>query len=238
MPLRIEELPNQGWICGAVLPGIEHGSKCSAIAHLLAPVVQYSALMDDQSTALSLAIGARVKRERQGRKWTLDQLASASGVSRRMLVNIEKGSSNAGVGTLLRISDALGVGLPQLVEPPGAPSLTITRSGTGATLWRGEHGGTGVLVASAKPPDVVELWDWSLGPGDRHSSEPHVAGARELIQVTQGSIAVEVAGTSVTLDTGDALAFAADQEHAYANRTSVGARFSLAVYEPPARSRT
>ena len=66
------------------------------------------------------AIGARVRQERQSRRWTLDQLAEAAGVSRRMLVNVEQGTANPSVGTLLRLSDALGIGLPALVEPPAA----------------------------------------------------------------------------------------------------------------------
>ena len=73
----------------------------------------------DPSTAnLALVIGARVKQERQARRWTLDQLAEAAGVSRRMVVNVEQGAANPSVGTLLRLSNALGVGLPALVEPP------------------------------------------------------------------------------------------------------------------------
>ncbi|GAA3269647.1 helix-turn-helix transcriptional regulator [Paenarthrobacter aurescens] len=74
--------------------------------------------MDESTTTLSLAIGARVKQERQSRGWTLDQLADAAGVSRRMIINVEQGAANPSVGTLLRISDALGVGLPSLVESP------------------------------------------------------------------------------------------------------------------------
>ena len=35
-----------------------------------------------------------------------------------MVVSVEQGAVNPSVGTLLRLSDALGVGLPALVEPP------------------------------------------------------------------------------------------------------------------------
>jgi hypothetical protein len=76
-----------------------------------------------------------------------------------MLVNVEQGAVNPSVGTLLRISDALGVGLP----------------------------------------DVVELWDWTLGPGDQHVSQAHARGTKELVQVRQGPITVEVAEQSVGL---------------------------------------
>ena len=76
--------------------------------------------MDEGTSALASAIGVRVRQERQARRWTLDRLAGAAGVSRRMVVNVEQGAANPSVGTLLRIGDALGVGLPSLVEPPRA----------------------------------------------------------------------------------------------------------------------
>jgi transcriptional regulator with XRE-family HTH domain len=188
--------------------------------------------MDESAATLALAIGARVRQQRQSRRWTLDQLAEAAGVSRRMVVNVEQGAANPSVGTLLRISDALGVGLPALVEPPRSKPVKVTRQGDGAVLWSSESGGRGVLVAGTEPPDVAELWDWTLGPGDRHGSEAHTPGTKELIQVQQGTIRVEVAGQPVTLEAGDAVAFPGDVAHSYANPRNEPARFSLAVFEP------
>jgi transcriptional regulator with XRE-family HTH domain len=194
--------------------------------------VHYTALMDESTSALAVAIGARVKRERQARHWTLDQLAEGAGVSRRMVINVEQGAANPSVGTLLRISDALGVGLPALVEPPRRKAVKVTRAGAGAVLWSGEFGGRGVLVAGTEPPDVVELWDWTLGPDDRHISEAHTAGTKELLQVHNGTVTVQVADESFTLDAGDALAFGGDVAHSYTNAGPQSARFSLAVFEP------
>ena len=194
--------------------------------------VQYDALMDESTAALALAIGVRVRQERQSRRWTLDQLAEAAGVSRRMLVNVEQGAANPSVGTLLRISDALGVGLPALVERPEPAPVKVTRHGDGAVLWTSQSGGRGVLVAGTGPPDVMELWDWTLGPGDHHASEAHTPGTRELLQVQQGTITVEVAGQPVTLEAGDAVAFSGDVAHSYANPGLQPGRFSLAVFEP------
>ena len=194
--------------------------------------MQYDALMDESTAALALAIGVRVRQERQSRRWTLDQLAEAAGVSRRMVVNVEQGAANPSVGTLLRISDALGVGLPALVERPQAKPVKVTRHGDGAVLWSSESGGRGVLVAGTAPPDVVELWDWTLGSGDRHVTQAHTPGTQELVQVQQGTITIEVAGQPVTLDAGDAVAFPGDVAHSYANPGTQPARFSLAVFEP------
>jgi transcriptional regulator with XRE-family HTH domain len=200
-------------------------------------VMHHSAPTEQSAAALALAIGARVKHERQSRGWTLDQLAEAAGVSRRMVINVEQGAANPSVGTLLRISDALGVGLPALVEPPQAHRVKVTRRGEGATLWCSESGGRGVLVAGTEPPDVVELWDWTLAPGDQHVSEAHTPGTRELLQVQEGTITVSVADQSSALDAGDAIAFPGDVEHSYANSGTEAARFSLAVFEPGVGSR-
>lgn len=188
--------------------------------------------MDDETAALASVIGARVRQERQDRRWTLDQLAAAAGVSRRAVVNVEQGAANPSVGTLLRISDALGIGLPALVAPPAPKPVTVTRVGAGAVLWRGEHGGRGVLVAGTEPPDVVELWDWTLSPGDRQASEAHTEGTKELVQVQAGTVSVEIDDQTISLAAGDAAAFPGDVPHAYANPGPEPARFSLAVFEP------
>lgn len=188
--------------------------------------------VDIEAAKLATAIGARVKQERQARGWTLDQLADAASVSRRMVVSVEQGAVNPSVGTLLRLSDALGVGLPALVEPPEPKAVKVTRSGDGAELWSGTAGGRGVLVAGTTPPNVVELWDWSLGPGDQHTSEAHAAGTKELVHVLDGAITVDVDGQKIELGIGDAVAFPGDVDHSYTNPHKKPARFALAVFEP------
>jgi quercetin dioxygenase-like cupin family protein len=89
-----------------------------------------------------------------------------------------------------------------------------------------------VLVAGTEPPDVVELWDWTLGADDVHVSEAHTPGTKELLQVQQGSITLGVGDQSVTVDVGDAVAFPGDVAHSYRNPGTQPARFSLAVFEP------
>lgn len=188
--------------------------------------------MDATAESLARAIGARIKHERKVRDWTLDRLAALAGVSRRMVVNVEQGTVNPSVGTLLRLSDALGVGLPALVESPASQPARVTRDGEGAVLWTGERGGRGVLVAGTEPPDVVELWDWILMPGEVHRSEPHAARTRELLHVLDGALVIEVNGERHELGRGDALTFFGDAEHSYANHHDKPARFALTVYEP------
>lgn len=133
---------------------------------------------DQTASVLARVIGGRIRHDRTQRGWTLDVLAERAGVSRRMLVNVEQGTVNSSVGTLLRLSDALGIGLPTLVESTPEAALNVTRAGQGAVLWTGDAGGWGVLLAGTMPPDVVEHWEWTLAPGDRHISEAHRGGPR------------------------------------------------------------
>jgi transcriptional regulator with XRE-family HTH domain len=188
--------------------------------------------MSAEPHPLAASIGARVRKERQGRQWTLDALAEAAGVSRRSLVSVEQGEANPSIATLLRISDALGVGLPALVEPPVRRAVTVVHRADRAVLWRGEAGGSAALVASTAPPDVVELWDWELAPGERHASEAHARGTKELLQVQDGAVTIEVGSETVALEAGDAISFPGDTAHAYVNAGSRAARFSLAVFDP------
>jgi transcriptional regulator with XRE-family HTH domain len=183
--------------------------------------------------SVARAIGGRVRQGRGSRGWTLDHLAERSGVSRRMLVSIEQGSANPSIATLLLISDALGIGLPALVDMEDRPGLRVTRAGTAPVLWRGKLGGRAVLVAGTEPPDVTELWDWTLGPGESHSSPAHAAGTRELLMVLDGQLELRVGQHAEVLATGDSASFAGDLAHGYVNASSAQvARFALTVFEP------
>lgn len=188
--------------------------------------------MSARTESLSMTIGGRVRQERTSRGWTLDRLADQAGISRRMVVNVEQGSANPSIATLLSLSDALGIGLPALVEPPERTVSALTRAGEGALLWEGGNGGRGFLVAATEPPDVVELWDWTLEPGDSHQSTAHSNGTRELLLVGTGTLTLSIGADIFELEPGDAMSFAGDEPHAYENRTQDTATFTLSVFEP------
>lgn len=186
------------------------------------------------AAAIARTIGRRIRSGRTDLGWTLDQLAQRSGVSRRMLINVEQGTTNPSIATLLRISDALGIGLPSLVdtaEDTAAP-ITLHRAGEAHPVWRSPAGGSAVLVAGTRPPDVSELWDWRLGPGDVHPSEAHRAGTRELLLVLSGAIILVVGDTRHRLKVGDSASFDGALPHSYGNPSQTRpSRFALSVHE-------
>src|SRR5262249_25745838 len=71
---------------------------------------------------ISRHLGSRVKHLRTERGWSLEALASASGVSRSMLSQIEREQANPTLAVTLRIAQAFGMTLGDLLEMPSATS--------------------------------------------------------------------------------------------------------------------
>ena len=192
--------------------------------------------IDDES--LAAAVGRRVREARTGRGWTLDRLAERSGVSRRMIVNVESGASNASIATLLRLASALQVSLANLVSgtQPGT-RIDVTSAAERQPLWRGPQGGTGELLTAVGTPDMLELWEWTLEPEESYASEAHPRGTRELIHVRSGRLLLTVGDDVRELGPRDAASIMADAPHTYANGGRGRVRFTMSVLEPAQRSR-
>lgn len=175
-------------------------------------------------------IAARVRAARGQRRWTLDDLAARSTVSRRLLVQIEHGDANPSLATLLKLAAALGITLTELVadEPETAP-LAVVAGRDAMTLWSTPTGSAARLLVSH---GAIELWSWTLAPGDRRDSEPHRPGSVELIAVETGTVALDVGHHRTEVLAGDSAWFDAMLPHGYANPDTTSATFTLVVFEP------
>jgi transcriptional regulator with XRE-family HTH domain len=182
--------------------------------------------------ALTAAVAHHVRALRSSRGWSLDELAGRSGVSKGMVVQIEAARTNPSVGTVCRLADAFGVTVARLLEAADPRPVRITPQNAAPVLWRGSAGGTGRLLGGLNEPNFVELWEWTLGPGDHHTSEDHAAGTREVIHVLGGTLVVTIDGTDHPITSGDTIDFAADRGHGYRNDGTVPARLVMVVVMP------
>jgi transcriptional regulator with XRE-family HTH domain len=174
-------------------------------------------------------IALAVRRLRSARSWTLNELAARSGVSRRLVVQIEQAQANPSIGTLLRLADAFEVALSELLPEPPSATAGIRPAGEEVRLWSGRRGGAGRLLINRGP---LELWSWTLNAGESHESEAHHAGCVELLTVTTGTLQLDVGAESFTLNSGDSVWFEATEAHAYRNTTRSTTHFTLAVFAP------
>ena len=179
---------------------------------------------------IAAQIAARVRAERARRGWTLDEFAARSGVSRRLIVQIEQGDANPSLATLLKLAATLGVTLTELLatQPQDQPVAVVPQQDA-ITLWSTPAGSTARLLVSRGP---LELWTWALQPGDRRISHPHRPGSLELLTVQTGTIRLEVGDHHVEVLTGDSAWFDATHPHAYENPEATPVTFTLAVLEP------
>jgi transcriptional regulator with XRE-family HTH domain len=181
--------------------------------------------MDVQQVTAAIAANTRAWRLRRG--FSLDALAARAGVSRGMLVQVEQARTNPSIATIVRLSEALGVALVELISPVESEPVRLVPATRAAALWRGPAGGEGRLLLGADPPAQLELWEWRMEPGERHASEAHPAGARELIAVTAGTLELEVDGVRHEIATGDSALLVANRPHAYACIGTRSCRFTL-----------
>lgn len=176
-------------------------------------------------------IGLRVREIRTRQNLTLDQLATNSGLSRRVIINIEKGETSPNIATLLRLSEHLQITLPELVSATNPASQNDSVE-TGTLLWSGPNGGTGTLLTSVTTSNVVEIWSWRMQPSEVHKSEPHISGSQEILHVLSGSLTVSARDEVLLIETGQTFTFQGDQIHSYENNSAQEAWFSLTVIEP------
>jgi quercetin dioxygenase-like cupin family protein len=99
-------------------------------------------------------------------------------------------------------------------------------------LWKGPKGGSAALLVGSDGPDMLELWSWTLQPGERYEARPHPVGTRELVHVQQGSLALEVDGVAHIVVAGASAFACTDRPHAYASSGRKRALFAMVVFEP------
>lgn len=186
--------------------------------------------MSVSKESVAAELGARVRALRGHRRWTLDELAARSTVSRRLLVQIERGEANPSLATLLKLAAALGITLTELVAGEPQPHPVAVVAGQDAmTLWSTPAGSAARLLVSH---GAIELWSWTLAPGDRCDSDAHRPGSVELLAVNTGTVALDVGHHRAVVSAGDSASFDATLPHSYANPEPTAATFTLVVLEP------
>ena len=148
------------------------------------------------------------------------------------MIQVESGKSNPSIGTLVSLSEALQVGVASIVDTGGEPRVVVRRGSDAPRLWTSDAGSTAILRIGTDPPDLVEVWDWVLVPGDAFDGLAHPVGTEEILTVCTGRLAVTVGTTTVQLDVDDTVMFQAHAPHRYACLGEEPVRFTMVVLQP------
>lgn len=167
--------------------------------------------MTDQT---SLNLATNVRRRREQKALTQQELAERSGVPRPTIANLESGTANPTLSVLLRVADTLAASVEELVRADVARSV-VHRARSLPERRRG-----GATVRRLLPPGSrsAEFERIELLPGARLGSRAEAQGSREVLACESGELFVAAAGDALPLLPGDVATVMADQPRQYANR--------------------
>lgn len=180
---------------------------------------------------VSEAVSSSIRNYRKAKKFSLDELSRRAGVSKGMLVEIEKGSANPSVAILCKIAAALGLSVADIVNVTRAPDAWLIESQDIPTLWQGEQGGTARLLAGSSGPDMIELWRWEMFPGEIFASPGHPHGTFELLYVEKGLLNMKTATSELNVHAGCSAVARTESAHHYANFSDAPLIFTMTVAE-------
>jgi transcriptional regulator with XRE-family HTH domain len=179
-------------------------------------------------------IARRIAHLRKAQNLSFDALAARSGLSKGMLVAIEQGSANPSIATLCKLATTLRVSLTELLaeEKQPARAVRVVTPDQANDLWRGRKGGLATLLVGTKGPDMLELWEWRLLPGEEFQSKGHPIGTVELLSVNEGTLALEIDGIDHLVATFHRAVAMTDRPHTYRCHGRKRTSFTMVVQEP------
>ena len=166
----------------------------------------------DRSAAAHLARNLAGLRHARG--LTQDALARAAAVPRSTVANLESGTGNPSLVILVKVAQALGVPIDELLASPRAmvrrwpaDELAVRSKGRGVSIR--------ALVPEPVPEEMMDVMDFE--PGAVMGGTPHLPGTREFFTCLDGRVNLMVAGERYELAAGDVLAFPGNLPHSYQN---------------------
>lgn len=175
-------------------------------------------------------LGRRVKKLRSDRGWSLEELASASGVSRSMLSEIERQRANPTLSVTYRIARAFGLSLQDLIESADSSSTIQTiRANDRAQIFRSDKQCQIRTLSPLNLEKDVEFYELRLPASGTLRSQAHIDGTREFLTVEEGSVDLQSGNSTETLTKGDSATYRADVAHAIVNSGKTEAVLFLVV---------
>ncbi|OUI85342.1 Cro/Cl family transcriptional regulator [Acetobacter tropicalis] len=170
-------------------------------------------------------VGTNLRRLRKEAGLSQEALAVASGISRRMIVNLETGNANISLGTLDRLAEALNTSFLKLVSNPEREIRRLEE-----VMWRGVGPQSQATLLGAAPArHDTQLWLWSLEVGERYTADPDPEGWHEMIFVLQGTLRLDFDTESQIVPANDFTIYSSAQNYAYQNVGNSVLRFIRSV---------
>ena len=175
-------------------------------------------------------LGRRVKKLRADRGWSLDELASVSGVSRSMLSEIERERANPTLSVTYRIARAFGLSLQNIIESAdSASSIQVARANDNAHVFRSDKQCEIRTLSPLNPKKDIEFYEMRLPVNNVLTSQPHMDGTWEFLTVKDGGVNFQSRNLNESFAKSNSATFRADVAYSIANSGKREAVISLVV---------
>ncbi len=176
-------------------------------------------------------VAENIKRLRTQRKMSLDAAAKASGVSKSMLGQIERGEVNPTIAMVWKIAYGFKVPFTELVSCP-EPAYEVVDTAKMQPLLEDNGRCRNYPVFSFDNTRRFEMMYLELDPGSRLKADPHPENTQEFIMVFSGELRLQAGEARFTAVRGGGVRFHADCPHEYHNSSEEICRLSMVVYYP------
>ncbi len=169
----------------------------------------------EDKTSAALALGGKIRALRKRLQRTLDETATAAGISKPFLSQVERGLATPSITSLAGIARALGVTVQYFVDTPTeaksvrrADELQFFSFADSASLFARLTN-----VSSDRQLDAILV----KLPAGQPQSEVTTHAGEEFLYVLRGEISLNLEGTIFVLHTGDSAHYESTVPHAWAN---------------------
>jgi len=173
------------------------------------------------------AISQRVRRWREEKGLTLQQLAERSELAPSTVQKVETGQMIPSVAVLIKLARGLGRRMTEMVHD-GEPEREIVRVRASERTSLGLPDKMMVERISADIAEpALEMWRVTLHPGVSSGRAAIHYEGEELVLCERGQVAFSVGDEETLLRAGDALHFKATLPHSWNNPGRTPARFLI-----------
>lgn len=180
---------------------------------------------------INLIVSKNIKRIRQEKNLSLDELSKISGVSKSMLAQIERGSGNPSLSTLWKIANGMMVPFNDLVASPRAP-IEIIRVSDIDPIIEDNINLKNYVLFPGDESQRFSVYYIEVEPGYRWESEMHMRGTIEFITVFQGELTLSIDDSTFVIKKGESIRFKADLPHVYHNSSNETLIFHNILFNP------
>jgi transcriptional regulator with XRE-family HTH domain len=192
-----------------------------------------------QQEVAALCLGAKIRRLRQRRSLTLQDVSELSGLSKSLLSQIENEASAPRIPTLVRIAKALGVQIGYFFrQESSAQRISLVRSNSRQEVVQLPHNRPKRLgyryVPLAHPltnQHMEPFWIHFEPRSDNEDTYFQHAG-EEFLYVQEGRLEFKGGDQSMVIEKGDSLYFESSMPHGVRNLGSSPASALAVIYTP------